>query len=200
MMKNLNILVLLLLSINCKAQTVTLTTPRYQILQGAYFKDTLNDMDKFVGTWQYSNGVDLLTIIIQKKTNVYNGKHYEDLLIGEYSYVNNGIEVVNTLPLLNDNTIIGREHNISGRHLILNNIYITCNDCGTNEKRFMLNFHDPERNYLSLSLVLRYLTPNIGEPIKMTATLISNGGGIIPEENSPTNPRIPYGEYLMIKQ
>ena len=64
----------------------------------------------------------------------------------------------------------------------------------------MLNFHDPERNYLSLSLVLRYLPQSFGTPEKMTAALIDNDSVMLPDENSPTVPRVPYGEYLMVKQ
>ncbi len=200
MKKTLLIIMSIIFTISCKGQTVSLTTPRYEVSQGAYFKDLDNDMNKFVGTWQYINGNHTLTIVLQKKTYVYNGKYYEDLLVGEYRYESNGVEIVNTLSNLINPEIIGREHEISGRFIQPHNMYPICNDCYPDEKRFMLNFHDSERNYLSLSMVLRYLPQNTGEPEKMTATLISNHGVMIPNENSPTEPRIPYGEYLMIKQ
>lgn len=199
-MKNILLLVTIIIAIACKAQTVPLNSNYWEYPQGTYIKDTFNEMDKFVGTWQYNNGTDILTIVLQKKIHVYDGEYYFDMLIGEYQYTNNGIEIVNTLSLLNNSNYPINEHYIGGEYIINNDSYPPCINCINNEKRFKLGFGDPERNYLSLSLVLRYLTPNIGEPIKMTATLISNGGGIIPEENSPTNPRVPYGEYLMIKQ
>ncbi|MGV7105577.1 DUF6705 family protein [Flavobacterium sp. U410] len=200
-MKNIFLLLIcVVFVISCKAQTVSLTTPRYEVFQGAYFKDLDNEMDKYIGTWQYTHGTDTLTIVLQKKTHIYNGKYYEDLLIGEYRFASNGIEIVNTLSLLSNTTIIGREHNISGRFIQPYNMYPICNDCNSNEKRFMLNFHDPERNYLSLSLVLRYLPQSFGTPEKMTATLFDNDSVMLPDENSPTVPRVPYGEYLMVKQ
>jgi hypothetical protein len=34
----------------------------------------------------------------------------------------------------------------------------------------------------------------------MTATLISNSGVYLPDPNSPTEARVPYGEYLLVKQ
>lgn len=199
-MKNIFLTLIIILSYSCKSQTVPLNTYYDDVNLGAYFKDTFDEMDKFEGTWQYTNGVDTLTITIQKKTHIYSGKYYEDLLIGEYRFTSNGVEMVNTLSKLNDFTIIGREHSISGRFIQPHNMHPICSNCAPNEKRFILHFHDSERNYLSLSLVLRYLPLSLGEPEKMTATLISTHGGMIPDENSPTLPRVPLGEYLMIKQ
>jgi hypothetical protein len=171
------------------------------VSSGAYFKDTFNELDKFEGTWQYTHGTDTLTIVLQKNTHIYNGEYYFDFLIGEYHYVSNGIEVVNTLPLLNDPANVnGDNSDIQGGLIISNDMYPICNDCSPNERRFKLYFSDPERNYLSLSLVLRYLPQSFGTPEKMTATLIDNDSVMLPDENSPTVPRVPYGEYLMIKQ
>ncbi|MGV7105575.1 DUF6705 family protein [Flavobacterium sp. U410] len=186
--------------ISCKAQTVALNTYYEDVNIGAYFKDLDNEMDKYVGTWQYTHGTDTLTIVLQKNIHVFDGEYYEDLLVGEYRFVNNNQEIVNTLPRFSDFSILGRKHLISGRRQIANNIYLVCNDCNSNEKRFMLNFHDPERNYLSLSLVLRYLPQSFGTPERMTATFIDNDSVMLPDENSPTVPRVPYGEYLMVKQ
>ncbi|MGV7105576.1 DUF6705 family protein [Flavobacterium sp. U410] len=186
--------------ISCKAQTVPLNTYYHNVSSGAYFKDTFNELDKFEGTWQYTHGTDTLTIVLQKKIRVFDEEYYEDLLIGEYRFVSSGQEIVNTLSKLNDSTIVGGEHSTNGRKFISNEEIIKCNDCSSSEKRIRLYFHDPERNYLSLSLVLRYLPQSFGTPEKMTATLIDNDSVMLPDENSPTVPRVPYGEYLMIKQ
>ena len=97
-----------IITISCKAQTVPLYASYREYTQGTYIKDTFNEMNKFEGTWQYTNGTDSLTIVMQKKTHIYNGEYYEDLLIGEYRFVSNGTEVVNTLSLLSDFAIIGR--------------------------------------------------------------------------------------------
>ncbi len=200
-MKNIFFTIIILITLSCKAQIVPLEANYWEVPNGSYFKDTFNEMDKFVGTWKFETSTDTLIIIIQKKTYVYDGdEFYEDLLIGEYHYVSNGVEQVNTLPLLNDATIIGRYHNISGKHIIPNqNLYVKCINCDVSERRFILNFHDSDRNYLSVSIVLRYLL-NQTNPEKMTATIVANGGVMIPNENSPTAPRVPYGEYTMIKQ
>jgi hypothetical protein len=202
-MKKISSVILIIFTfISCKAQqTVSLDASYWEYPHGTYIKDINNEMDKYAGTWQYTHGTDTLTIVIQKKIHVFDGEYYEDFLSGEYRYVSNGVEVVNTLPVLNDPANInGDNSNIQGRYLINNTIYLVCNDCNSNEKRFKLSFWDPERNYLSLSLVLRYLPQSFGTPEKMTATLIDNDSVMLPDENSPTVPRVPYGEYLMVKQ
>lgn len=192
--------ILTILAMACKAQTVPLDASYWEYPEGTYIKDTFNEMDKFVGTWQYTEGTNTLVIVLQKKTHIYNGEYYEDFLVGEYRYVSNGVEIVNTLPLLNSTiNINGDNNNIQGKMIIPNNMFPSCDDCVDSERRFQLGFYDPDRKYLSLSLIIRYLAPSAGLPIKMTATLVSNGGVIVPV-NSPTEPHVPYGEYIMIKQ
>ena len=197
-MKKLIILIILISTIACKAQTpvVSLDARGYKTSDGAYFKDLNYEFNKFEGTWLYTNGNTSLTVILEKKEMVYNGTDYEDKLIGEYQYIENGIEIVNTLPNLTNTNVA--KHKIKGRHIIPNNLYLACNDCGVNERRVMLVFYDSERSYLSASIILRYLEGS--NPEQMTATIISDGGGMIPNENSPTELRVPYGEYLMVKQ
>lgn len=206
-MKNIIILLILILTISCKAQTVGLDTKYKDVSSGAYFKDLNNEMDKYVGTWQFTNGTDVLTIVLQKKLHVFDGEYYEDLLVGEYSYTSNGIEIVNTLPFLNDITNPNFEHShIVGRTIINKFLFSKCNDCSPNERRFMLGFWDSERPYLTATeIILRYLPIELYEngttsPIRMTATITATHGVSIPNENSPTATRIPYGEYLMFKQ
>jgi len=83
--------------------------------------------------------------------------------------------------------------------IIPTGMFLLCDTCAPDERRVKLYFADSERSYLSVSIVLRYLKDSI-IPEKMTATIISNGGGIIPTATSPTETRVPYDEYLMIKQ
>ena len=194
-MKNIVAVITILLTLSCKAQIVPLDTDEWEVPSGSYFKDIQNEMDKFVGTWAYTTQNETLTLTIQKRQMVYTGKHYEDLLIGEYHYVKNGVEIINTLPLLNDNMIIGHNHNISGNFFIPINLFVNCNNCSPSEKRIKLHFSDPQRDYLSVSIILRYLL-NESNPNKMTATVFANDGVMLPYDGAPTSPRVPYGEYL----
>ncbi|MCK7590503.1 hypothetical protein M0G43_07965 [Subsaxibacter sp. CAU 1640] len=185
--------------LSCKSQSpvVGLDAYRHNTVDGAYFKDLNNELNKFEGTWVCNISGMTFTIKILKKTMVFNGKDYEDILIGEYKYVENGNEVINTLANINNSN--SAKHNIYGRRIIANDMYVKCDDCLPSERRVKLFITDSERKYLSVSLVLRYLTDE-ANPEKMTATIKSNGGVIIPDDNSPTSLRVPYGEYLMIKQ
>lgn len=196
-MKNINLIsIIVAFTLSCKAQTVPLETSYYDVVPGAYFKDTLNQMDSFVGTWQYTNGNTTLIIVLQKKEHVYDGEFYEDLLVGEYKYIENGIEIINTLPLLSG--IDAQQQNIVGNLTISKDRFLACQDCAINERRFLLSFKDPERDYLPTKIVLRYLLAQ-SNPDKMKI-LIYGEMVILPDENSPSETRVPYGVYLMEKQ
>ena len=86
-------------------------------LKNAYYKDVNNVLDPFVGTWLYTNGTTSLKIVLVKKSTALIGDYYEDLIIGEYRYVLNGVEKFNSLN--NINTIYSNEsyHNIYGNHI-----------------------------------------------------------------------------------
>jgi hypothetical protein len=61
--------VLTTIIINAQSPILSITTERgSNIPDGAYLKDTNNVLDKFTGTWQYTQGNDTLTISIQKIT------------------------------------------------------------------------------------------------------------------------------------
>lgn len=201
-MKNLLIIVVLITSFSCRAQSpvVPLDAYRHNTPEGGYFKDIDNELDKFVGTWVYTNGLTTLTFELQKLELFYDGEHYSDILIGEYKYIENGIEIVNYLPLLDENSGVGGQgHKIFGRRIIPKDRYVACDDCTDNERRLKLNFSDPERSYLSTSVVLRYLLDETN-PEKMTATIYIGHGGMKPTEDSPEVLRVPFGEYTMVKQ
>ncbi|QNK77763.1 MULTISPECIES: DUF6705 family protein [Winogradskyella] len=201
-MKNILIAVILMTSFACKAQSpiVPLDTYIHNTPEEGYIKDLDNELDKFVGTWKFTSGLTSLTIELQKLELFYNGKYYQDLLIGEYKYIENGIEIVNYLPLLDeDSGIIAQGHTINGRQIIPKDRYVSCDDCSDNERRLRLSFHDSERLYLSTSVVLRYLLDETN-PEKMTATIYIGHGGMKPTEDSPEVLRVPFGEYTMVKQ
>lgn len=164
-----------------------------------YFKDIDNEMDKFVGTWQYDDGNSTLRIVLQKKSTVSYKAFFEDLLVGEYHYISNGITIVNTLPLLNNSSLPIEAHNIFGRRIVPNNAQPICTDCSNSDRRFKLYFFDSERDYLrSVRITLQYITNSC--PSQMKVTIAAEDGGILPYENAPIETRVPYGEYLMTKQ
>lgn len=196
-----NIIGLLLLSMSCKAQSpiVPIDNKYKDTPLGGYFKDLNNELDKFTGTWLFTNGNTSFKIKIDKKTMFFEGEYYEDILVGEYQYVEDGIELINTIPQLLQNPDDVFNRNIGGRYIISINQVVACEDCLPNERRLKLYISDPERSYLSISLVLRYLLDE-SNPEKMTATVVASDSVILPHEDSPQSLRVPYGEYLMVKQ
>uniref|UniRef100_UPI004049DE31 DUF6705 family protein n=1 Tax=Gelidibacter sp. TaxID=2018083 RepID=UPI004049DE31 len=74
----------------------------------AYFKDINQTFDKFIGTWKYVNGNEIVIFKITKKTQIYDPEYkiFEDFLVGNYSYSTDGgtTVVVNTIvPFVSDN-------------------------------------------------------------------------------------------------
>ena len=68
---------------------------------GSYIKDVNNDFNKFAGTWKYTNGTEILTIVITKAEHILDTEYnvYQDYLVGEYSYTTDGgaTYIVNTI-------------------------------------------------------------------------------------------------------
>ncbi len=73
----------------------------FDLPTGSYRKDINNELNKFNGTWIWTNGSDVVTFKLQKVINQYFTEYdaYGDYMIGNYKYTkNNGsIEVVNTI-------------------------------------------------------------------------------------------------------
>lgn len=147
--------VLTTIIINAQSPILSITTERgSNIPDGAYLKDTNNVLDKFTGTWQYTQGNDTLTISIQKITQHFNGSYYKDKLIGGYKYVQNGKVLVNNISPSSDD-------------LLISGSLIKSNDLNL----IHLSFKDSERKRISYRLDLTYIRPGLQNP---SAQLIWN--------------------------
>ncbi|OBX23569.1 MULTISPECIES: DUF6705 family protein [Bizionia] len=194
--------------VSCKAQSPIISiyddlkVPRQE---NAYYKDTDNDFDRFIGTWKYTNGQEELTIIINKKlsdyhTNYKNISYYEDIIYGEFQYIDsNGVELVNTLSNIDNTTIGVSQHQIFGNRINPSQFLPGCENCGPNERSVFLSFRDPLRDYIKCELVLRTIPNTQNSNVNDLKAVITGSYSIIPE-GSPTDSRIPYGKYVMIKQ
>ena len=124
-MKNIKFILiysLILLGINCKAQSpiIDLNDRNGTIINGAYYKDVNNLLNQFEGTYVLNDGVNYLKIVFQKKTMQYTGSCYQDLLIGEYQYKENGVEKINTLSKLTTPLAHVYHHSLAGNHFLYN--------------------------------------------------------------------------------
>ena len=203
-MKNIIKIIILTISLNCYSQTqiIDIMGDDGSAITNAYYKDVNNLLNTFEGTWIYSNGNTSLKIIIVKKVQQYNGRYYEDLIIGEYEYQVNGIMKISTLNKLNNNYSNQRSHSISGNSIINNNNNNRpiCNDCIANEKRLRTGFEDPLRD--SYGTMILKKTTHLGiEAIQIKIRLSGYGTPWIDgQPQPPTDFTVPAGEYILIKQ
>lgn len=201
-MKTLKIMIIMLLSINCKAQTPIIDISESELGQpdGYYIKDINNYLNPFEGTYLYTNGNTSFKIILVKKVQQYNGRYYEDLIIGEYQYIENGVEKVNTLSNINivyNNQSI--KHAISGNLIVDNNFrYWKCPTCPTNERRFSGGIKDVTTGR-GASITMRRTNENGQEVMKIK---ISHVMGVALPAGQPAPPdfSLPQGEFTLIKQ
>ena len=153
-MKHIIIILITTISFfNCKAQSPILSIDELgrNNLNNAYYKDLNNELNPFEGTWLYANGNTSLKIVLVKKPMYFNGKYYEDLIIGEYQYIENGVEKINTLADLNLN--LGHSHKIDGNNIHNTCIFLPADDCVDGEKRLDVSLMNPgTRHYANLLL------------------------------------------------
>jgi hypothetical protein len=200
-MKTLRIFIITILTMHCKAQTpiIDISQSELGLPDGYYVKDINNILNQFEGTYIYSNGNTTLKLVLEKKIQQFNGKYYEDLIIGEYQYIENGIEKVNTLSQLNTIYNNQRKHNINGNFTV-NKDYrkFPCPQCGINEKRLSAKIRDESTNRFA-DINMRRTTENGQQIMKIK---IFNILGVSYSESGQTPPSfsLPQGEFTLIKQ
>lgn len=192
------ILSILLIAVNCKAQTPILDISQDRgtaNITGAYYKDIHNLLNPFEGTYVYTNGNVTLKIVLQKKImgTVHNNRYYYDCLIGEYQYIENGVEKVNTLNKLNINYSDKRNHSIDG-NLIITAGNVGCDECLPNEKAWRGGLVDGSTDNTA-DIIIRKVTQNGVPAIKI---LVMWRMKYI-KDTDPMPPRasFPGGEYIL---
>ena len=182
----------------CKAQS-----PIYDISElqdgpkNSYYKDINGVLDGYDGTYLYSNGNTSLKFVLKKKVKSY-GYFYEDLIVGEFQFIKDGIEKGNTLANINVNyTDEEINHRITGSTIIIGT-QLGCPDCSPTEKRLRLGFVDNKSPHIA-SIDIRKTTVNGVAAIRV---VIFWDGFTIRKQGDPAPPpaSINTGEYLMIKQ
>ncbi|WP_157509865.1 DUF6705 family protein [Flavobacterium denitrificans] len=186
---------------NCRAQM-----PIYDLedldniikeIPNSYRKDTKKQLEAYEGTYVYTNGTTTWKIVLQKKKESYNRVYFEDLLIGEYQYIENGIEKVNTLNKLNTYYEDQNRHSISSNQ-ILTGKELGCPDCSSTEKRLRGGLIDPNYHKTFADIQIRRVTVNGKAAITLSLYWVGpvarKEGEILPQ------PFIAPGTYTLIKQ
>ena len=189
-------LIIFILGSNAYSQAPILSLENrnpFETQAGAYYKDLNNVMNNFEGTWLYTNGATSLKIILVEKIMFFDEEYYEDLMIGEYQYIENGIEKINTLSLLNQN--LGYNHTISGNTIMKNCNIMPEDDCIEGEKRLDIGLIDAITPHFAAMILKRRV---INGQQAMKAFIVFNYGG---DEYPMPNPTLPWQqEYVMFKQ
>src|SRR5690554_6140478 len=111
-------------------------------VSGTYYKDTNNVYNQFEGEWLWQSGNNSLRIILQKKEQVsqqiFGVSYYEDMLVGEYQYIENGVEKINTLANINS-----QYNSISNSIILTTPFCMSCYDCLSNLSNEYVIFSDP---------------------------------------------------------
>ena len=200
-MKNLILTTLLLLSINCKAQSpiIDIIDDDGSQVNGAYYKDINNLLNPFEGTYIYTNGSTSFKMVLVKKSLQYNSQYYEDLIIGEYQYIKDGVQIANTLSEITTTYLNQRNHKIEGNFLVdKNHRAWKCPSCGITELRLRTKIEDVVSGRFA-TLIMRRTTEGGQEVMKIKITHISRA---ILEEGmpEPLEFALPVGEFTLIKQ
>src|SRR5690606_34501054 len=211
-MKNTIIIIMAICGFyTCKGQSPVLDLHDNDLYFGdvsnAYYKDIEGFYNQFVGTWKFISGNTTLTIILQKKEMklVQDGleAYFTDDLIGEYRYVENGVEKINTLSNLLTNYENPYSYSISGGIIskyIEDKPYV-CAGCQPGEVRITLFFSDPDFNVMGVTPRITFLHRIENGVEKLIGFLYYEGNfSTINGVSNQQDLSVPFGPYTLIKQ
>lgn len=201
-MKNEIALVCILSLLTCKAQSLIksldgdVSCPPYD--SNCYEKDVNNEFNKFEGEWKYQSRNDEITIKLRKETHYQTSQdsNYMDLLVGEYSYIENGVEKVNTLADFNNPSLSGYQHNISGGVFVHQLPSYCIDNSNPNEIKVELFISDPNNHFIEGRIILRYVNANGAEKLEACIYDSTTMGTDDPDAKID----IPDGNYELFKQ
>jgi hypothetical protein len=197
------LIVLVLFTSNCIAQNpiVDIANINGHSISGAYYKDTQYFLDPFVGIYVYSNGTTYLKFEFRKIiSSPLNNRYSEDLIIGEYQYIKNGITIADTRNSFLENYTNGRKHSVA-TNFINTGIGISCEDCAPTENYLRGGLSDCLSDRTAY-FDMRKTTVNGQEAMKIGISWRSDGMGRNRTVDEPPTPQpaLPNAEFILIKQ
>jgi hypothetical protein len=199
MKKLFKIIPILLFALSCKAQSPikNITEQGGPRIEGIYYKDINNYLDPFVGTYVYTNGTTSLKIVFEKKTMFYLLNQYEDLLIGEYQYIENGVEKINTLADLNGTYSNQNLPSFSGNS-IRKYGHPKCTGCTPNEIRIRGSLVETSTQNSAFPVILTKIM--VGNQVAIKLNIGWEMRTYVVGEEIPLPPSFPGGPYVLLKQ
>lgn len=115
--------------------------------QDKYFKDINGHLNKFIGTWKWQDNMSNPTKVFEatfiKLENEFTGSYFRDLLLTNFKYIENGIEIYN---IENDTT--GARYIFGGLFSFPNNL---------NKLRLFYSEPNPATNGFRYNFHIEYL-------------------------------------------
>jgi len=203
--------IIFIVVLSCKAQNIVpifndtgVDLPE----NNAYLKDVDNDYNPYVGIWKWESGSNSLTIIFNKIIQNDNGNgDFADLLVGEYQYIENRVELVNTFPIMEPigipiiiNPDNGLDNSIVSSYItIVNRGFPPCPECASNTRFIVLSLLDPTKPGLWGEIKMARFVEGGVEKIRAKINMKFNENASI-DYSGPDNITIPDGVYTFIKQ
>ena len=195
-MKKIVLTLVLISAIHCKAQSpiIDIVGRSGPEINNAYYKDVNNVLNTFEGTWQSYDPLtnSTLKIVLVKKQMFHNVTIYEDVLIGEYQFIANGVEMVNTLGNINAILPTPYHYKIGGNYMFVGPQRSPFDNSTANEIRVKLHFSDN----CGGSITIRKTTINGAEAIEFLK--VCTQGTIFPGQQRLT-PIVKEGFYTLLK-
>lgn len=191
---------LIITVLSCKAQSIIVpigSGQHFEKTSNYYKKDVNNEFEKFTGEWTYQNSTTEITFKLKKEEHYQTSSdsNYMDLLVGEYQYIESGIEKINTLSEFNNSSISGYQHKISGR-VFVHQLPQNCIDnSNIQEIKIELSIRNPTNRFIEGRIILRYINDNGIEKLEACIydyTTLS--------DNADDKFDIPDGYYVFTKQ
>ncbi len=175
----------MLIAMSCNSQTPIYTLGQSPINKpkNSYVKDTNNVLNKFSGTWQFSNNGETFKIFMNKAVFVNLSDYYVDELRGNFYYQKNGNVIDTNIP-----TFTNENSTIYGFTL-----------WEGNPNKVTLFFDDPERPKMSCRVTLTYSNNNGIEKLHWDLKLVGLPASRDPNMNPAKDFRVPTNVEL-IKQ
>lgn len=181
-------------------------------VQSYYMKDINNYLNQFEGTWKYVNGNNEITLVFKKKTFTYHPNPsmtvIQDELVGEYKYIKNGVEVLNTLQNINANHNNSIKYNIqnSVRNKNNNDGTVPCYMCTVPSQRLYAYYDEPtlDNQCIYGSLLIHTFVENGQTKLFFSIRKRTNGFSCV-KKSDESQPAIDYdleltnGEYIFVK-
>jgi hypothetical protein len=165
-------------------------------VRGAYYKDTKNKLNPYVGTYVYTNSTTTLKFVFKKVLDRNTTLYTQDVIVGEYQYIVNGVEKSNTLNRFKlytaDEVFL---HSVHSNFIASGQSY--CNDCAPNEEHLYASLFDMDALAGAIFDVKRIVQNG-----KQAIRVIIGWDLREHKENDPPllNPSLPGGYYILVKQ